>query len=155
MFHVQGLPVQHIATFHDCSFQNVVSVLGRFHTAYQRYSDVIRNMGGDEPNALYPDDSGLADAPARRSRVAKTYMPDGALARIVGPGPLTRQDALKQVWAYIRAKELQDPADKRQIRSDATLTPLFGAGAFPMHAVLGMLAKHLTVSEFTACSSNR
>ena len=40
--------------------------------------------------------------------------------------PLPRTEVTKRIWDYIRANNLQDPKDKRTIRADAKLRPVFG-----------------------------
>jgi chromatin remodeling complex protein RSC6 len=58
--------------------------------------------------------------------LAKPVKPDAALAAIVGSDALTRAALTQKVWAYVKANDLQDPADKRSIRADAKLKPIFG-----------------------------
>lgn len=52
--------------------------------------------------------------------------PDDTLAAVVGKDPLPRTEVTKRVWDYIRSNNLQDPKDKRTIRADAKLKPVFG-----------------------------
>ena len=52
--------------------------------------------------------------------------PDAALAAVVGGDPLPRTEITKRIWDYIRTNNLQDPNDKRTIRADAKLRPIFG-----------------------------
>jgi chromatin remodeling complex protein RSC6 len=52
--------------------------------------------------------------------------PSAALAAVVGQGPLPRTEITKKLWDYIKGQGLQDPQDKRQIRADAKLEPIFG-----------------------------
>lgn len=66
------------------------------------------------------------------------------LAQVVGANEMSRGDVMKKVWDYIRAHQLQDSANKRQINPDATLAKVFGGpepmDMFKMTAVLG---KHI------------
>ena len=52
--------------------------------------------------------------------------PDDKLAAVVGSEPLPRTEITKRIWDYIRNNNLQDPKDKRTIRADAKLKPIFG-----------------------------
>ena len=58
--------------------------------------------------------------------LAKPVKPDATLASIVGSEPLTRAALTKKVWDYVKKNDLQDPKDKRTIRADAKLKPVFG-----------------------------
>lgn len=48
------------------------------------------------------------------------------LSAVIGPGPLPRGQVMKKLWEYIKANNLQNPANKRNIMADAKLRPLFG-----------------------------
>ena len=56
----------------------------------------------------------------------KPMQPDEALGAIVGNEPMPRTEVTKRIWDYIRNNNLQDPKDKRTIRADAKLKPVFG-----------------------------
>lgn len=69
--------------------------------------------------------------------------PSAALAAIVGSDPLTHGEVTSRLWDYIRANELQDPNDKRQIIADEKLRAVFGRDRAHMFEVSGMIAAHL------------
>ena len=48
------------------------------------------------------------------------------LEAVVGKGPLPRGQVVKKLWEYIKSNNLQNPANKRNIKADAKLKPLFG-----------------------------
>ena len=56
----------------------------------------------------------------------KAVRPSAELAAIVGREPLPRTQITKKLWDYIKAHNLQDPQNKRQINADSTLQPIFG-----------------------------
>jgi upstream activation factor subunit UAF30 len=58
--------------------------------------------------------------------LASPVKPDKTLAAIVGSDPLTRAVLTQKVWDYIKKNDLQDPKDRRSIRADAKLKPVFG-----------------------------
>ena len=51
--------------------------------------------------------------------------PDDVLAKVVGSAPLPRTEITKKIWDYIREHNLQDPNNKRNIRADDKLKPVF------------------------------
>jgi upstream activation factor subunit UAF30 len=56
----------------------------------------------------------------------KPMQPDDALAAVIGSHPLPRTEVTKKIWEYVRKHKLQDPDDKRTIRADDKLRPVFG-----------------------------
>jgi chromatin remodeling complex protein RSC6 len=58
--------------------------------------------------------------------LAKPVKPDATLAPIVGSAALTRAELTKKIWDYVKKNDLQDPKDRRSIRADAKLKPVFG-----------------------------
>ena len=47
------------------------------------------------------------------------------LEAVVGPGPLPRGQVMKKLWEYIKANNLQNPQNKRNIMADGKLKLLF------------------------------
>ncbi|WP_448581838.1 SWIB/MDM2 domain-containing protein [Thermaurantiacus sp.] len=70
-------------------------------------------------------------------------VPSDELAAIVGKEPVARGEAVKRVWDYIKANNLQDSKDKRRINADATLKRVFGRDSCTMFEMNKYLAKHL------------
>ena len=58
--------------------------------------------------------------------LARPVKPDSTLAPVVGAEPLTRAALTQKVWEYVKKNDLQDPKDRRTIRADAKLKPVFG-----------------------------
>ena len=48
------------------------------------------------------------------------------LEEVVGKGPMSRGQVVKQIWVYIKKHDLQNPQNKRNIIADEKLLPLFG-----------------------------
>jgi len=70
--------------------------------------------------------------------------PSAELAKVVGSSPLPRTEVVKKLWDYIKAKGLQDSANKRMINADDTLRPIFGGkGQISMFELAGLVGKHL------------
>jgi len=62
---------------------------------------------------------------AANSAFMTPLTPDAALAAVIGSDPQPRTEVTKRIWDYIRQNNLQDPKDKRTIRADAKLKPIF------------------------------
>ena len=71
--------------------------------------------------------------------------PSKELAAVIGDDKVTRGEAIKKMWIYIKEENLQDPSDKRRIMPDDKLTPVFGSSEpLNMFQLSGVLAKHLS-----------
>jgi chromatin remodeling complex protein RSC6 len=70
--------------------------------------------------------------------------PSDALAPVVGSKPIPRTEVTKRLWAYIKKNKLQDAKNRRMIKSDATLKPVFGGKAqVNMFEMTKLVNKHL------------
>ncbi|WP_295952645.1 DNA topoisomerase III [Rhodoferax sp.] len=69
--------------------------------------------------------------------------PSAALAAVVGAEALPRPQVIKKLWDYIKANNLQDAANKRNINADALLAPVFGKPQINMFELTGLIGKHL------------
>lgn len=79
------------------------------------------------------------------TRTMPPYTLSGDLAEVVGTNELTRGEVTKKIWDYIKANDLQDPANKRIIRTDAKLAKVFGTKEpIDMFKMAGLLNPHLT-----------
>jgi chromatin remodeling complex protein RSC6 len=56
----------------------------------------------------------------------KPLQPSSELAAVVGSSPLPRTEVVSKVWEYIKANNLQNPANKREILADDKLRAVFG-----------------------------
>ncbi|MBX4198750.1 SWIB/MDM2 domain-containing protein [Candidatus Parcubacteria bacterium] len=48
------------------------------------------------------------------------------LEAVVGKGPMSRGQVMKQLWVYIKKHDLQNPQNKRNIIADEKMLPIFG-----------------------------
>ena len=80
---------------------------------------------------------------AAKAPRAGTLKPSPALAAVIGEGPFGRGEVMKLLWDYIKAHNLQDPNDKRTIRADDKLRPIFGADSVGMFKLAGIAGGHL------------
>ncbi len=56
----------------------------------------------------------------------KPLQPSAELAAVVGSCPLPRTEVVSKVWDYIKANNLQNPENKREILADEKLQAIFG-----------------------------
>jgi len=73
----------------------------------------------------------------------KALKPSVELAAIVGSEPLPRTEVTKRVWDYIKAHNLQNPANKRNILCDDPLKAVMGKDEVTMFEMTGLIGKHL------------
>ncbi len=67
------------------------------------------------------------------------------LAVVVGAGPMPRSEVVKALWVYIKAKNLQDPNNKRNIVADDALKAVFGGKAVVnMFEMTKLVSAHLS-----------
>lgn len=78
-----------------------------------------------------------------RGGIAKPVTPSPELAAIVGSAALPRSEIVSKMWAHIKANNLQNPANKREILADAKLKPIFGADKVTMFEMNKHISKHV------------
>ena len=66
------------------------------------------------------------------------------LENVVGKGPMTRAQVTSKVWEYIKANNLQDSKDKRQINPDDKLGAVIGKDQISMFKMTAAVSKHLS-----------
>jgi upstream activation factor subunit UAF30 len=83
---------------------------------------------------------------ARKPNAAfmKPVTPSADLAEVIGAKPVPRTEVTKKLWAYIKKNGLQDPKNRRMIKADAALKPVFGGKAtVNMFEMTKLVGKHL------------
>ena len=76
--------------------------------------------------------------------LSKPLQPSAELAGVVGANPLSRPDVVSKMWEYIKANNLQNPQNKREILADEKLEPIFGGKKVTMFEMNKHLARHLS-----------
>lgn len=67
------------------------------------------------------------------------------LAAVIGAGPMSRGEVVKQIWVYIKKNDLQNPKNKRNILADDKLKPVFGGKAeVTMFEMTKLVSAHLS-----------
>src|SRR6476619_6433934 len=95
---------------------------------------------------LQGDDMAKKAAAKRKPNAAfmKPVQPSAALSEVVGSKPIPRTEVTKKLWAYIKKNGLQDKKNKRMIKSDDALKPVFGGKAtVNMFEMTKLVSKHL------------
>jgi upstream activation factor subunit UAF30 len=69
------------------------------------------------------------------------------LAAMLGQPTLSRPQTVKQIWAYVKERDLQDPSDRRQIRCDDAMHAVFKQDKVHMFTMNKLLASHLYPAE--------
>jgi upstream activation factor subunit UAF30 len=83
---------------------------------------------------------------ARKPNAAfmKPVTPDTALSEVVGSKPIPRTEVTKKLWAYIKKNGLQDKKNKRMIKADDVLKPVFGGKSqVNMFEMTKLVSKHV------------
>jgi chromatin remodeling complex protein RSC6 len=65
------------------------------------------------------------------------------LEAVVGKGPMSRGEVVKQIWVYIKKHDLQNPQNKRNILADDKLMPIFGKKEVTMFEMTKLVSGHL------------
>jgi chromatin remodeling complex protein RSC6 len=74
----------------------------------------------------------------------KPVQPSAALSAVVGSKAIPRTEVTKKLWAYIKKNGLQDKKNKRMIKADDALKPVFGGKAtVNMFEMTKLVSKHL------------
>ena len=88
-------------------------------------------------------EAGRKAASGKPNALQQPLQPSKELAAVVGEGKLSRGEAVKKVWAYIHANNLQNPENKREIIADDKLRQVFGRDRATMVEMNKDLAQHL------------
>jgi len=74
----------------------------------------------------------------------KPMTPSPALSEVIGSKPVPRTEVTKKLWAYIKKNGLQDQKNRRMIKADESLKPVFGGKAqVNMFEMTKLVSKHL------------
>jgi chromatin remodeling complex protein RSC6 len=87
----------------------------------------------------------MAQDAKKPNGLQKAMKPSAELAAVVGAGEITRGEVVSKIWAHIKANNLQNPKNKREILADAKLKAVFGGkDAVSMFEMNKHLSKHLS-----------
>ena len=69
------------------------------------------------------------------------------LAAIVGKEEASRSDCVKQLWAYLKEHNLQDPENKQYFIPDKKMAKVFGTDRMRAFGMTKFLSAHLSPLE--------
>merc|ERR1711970_689707 len=78
------------------------------------------------------------------SGLTKPMKLSAELADIVGKKEASRADCIKQLWAYIKKNNLQDPENKQYFTPDKKMAKVFGADRIRAFGMAKFLGAHLS-----------
>jgi chromatin remodeling complex protein RSC6 len=91
------------------------------------------------------DNAGTTATKKPNAALAKPLQPSPELSAIVGSSPLPRTEVVSKVWEYIKANNLQNPENKREILADDKLQAVFGGKSkVSMFEMNKYFAQHLS-----------
>jgi len=79
----------------------------------------------------------------RKTGIQQLMKLSPSLSSLLGKQELTRADAVKSFWDYVKTNKLQDPKDGRIIHPNGDMSKVFGSGDIHLTQVMGHLSKHL------------
>ncbi|CAI9104384.1 OLC1v1003043C1 [Oldenlandia corymbosa var. corymbosa] len=107
---------------------------------------------GDDEEGEGSDDEAVkgraSKAKKRGSGFTKPCAISPQLQEVVGVPEMARTEVVKKLWEYIRAKDLQNPKDKRKIICDEALRGIFKVNTINMFQMNKALSKHIWPIEY-------
>lgn len=102
-------------------------------TATKRKAAPSKKAAGKKKSARKPNAAFMAPV-----------TPSPALSEVVGSKPIPRTEVTKKLWGYIKKNNLQDAKNRRMIKADDKLKPVFGGKAtVNMFEMTKLVNKHL------------
>ncbi|MCL7037548.1 hypothetical protein MKW94_026169 [Papaver nudicaule] len=84
-----------------------------------------------------------SSTPAAPKGILKVVPVSPALGEFLGVSEASRTDVVKKIWVHIKANNLQNPSDKRQIICDEKLKSIFdGKDKVGMLEIARLLSPH-------------
>ncbi|CAE6182959.1 unnamed protein product [Arabidopsis arenosa] len=107
----------------------------------RQQSSVMLSQGANQPpKESAPAGTKRKGGPGGLNKVCRV---SPELQVVVGEPALPRTEIVRQLWAYIRKNNLQDPSNKRKIICDDALRVVFETDCTDMFKMNKLLAKHI------------
>jgi upstream activation factor subunit UAF30 len=82
--------------------------------------------------------------------------PSAKLAEIIGTSEsVTRAEAVKRLWDYVKSHDLQNPQNRREILADDKLKQVFGKNKISMFEVGRVVNEHLSGQAQTSAQKKK
>ncbi|MBU6383458.1 MAG: type I DNA topoisomerase [Verrucomicrobia bacterium] len=125
------------SNFPDCDV--IVSTLDQLEEKYDAHHPKTAYV----KKGKFGKKKGEKGGKKKRTIAQPTYKASNDLAKIVGQKEISRPEATKKIWEYIKLHNLQDPINKRRIVPDADLAKIIGKEPIDMMKLSSFLSKHL------------
>jgi len=96
------------------------------------------------PRMVVSNDEPQMTTAKKQTAFNRALTPSAELAAVIGATPQPRTEVVKLMWEYIKANNLQNPKNKRNILADAKLKAVFGKDEVTMFEMTGLVGKHLS-----------
>jgi len=97
-----------------------------------------------KPAAKAPAKAKAAAAPSGKpNALQQPLTPSAELGAVVGTDKIARGAVVSKMWEYIKAHNLQNPENKREILADDKLKKVFGKDKVSMFEMNKHIAAHL------------
>src|SRR3989344_1087578 len=131
-------------TFFSCSnYPDCDVIVSTLDQLKEKYVDHLKTPYIKKARRGKGSKKSMTQEKKKRTMTQPTYKASKELQAVVGQGEITRPEATKKIWDYIKAKHLQDPANKRRILPDTLLAKVIGSEPIDMMKLSGFLSKHL------------
>lgn len=132
------------SNFPDCDV--IVSTLDQLEAKYDAHHPktayVKKGRFGKKGAKAAKETKGKKEK-KKRAISQPSYKCSPELEKIVGVKEISRTEATKKLWDYIKTHKLQDPINKRRIIPDAALSKVIGKESIDMMKLSSFLTKHL------------
>ncbi|CAI9286826.1 unnamed protein product [Lactuca saligna] len=102
---------------------------------------------GDDDQEEEESDAGTTEIDIKHKKKGGGFSKPCALSpqlqKFTGESEMARTEVVKKIWAYIKEKDLQNPANKRKILCDEMLHELFRVKSIDMFKMNKALSKHI------------
>ncbi|RDL40077.1 Uncharacterized protein BP5553_00056 [Venustampulla echinocandica] len=102
-----------------------------------------KKVKAEDDSDVELDSNGEVKEKVKKGGFHKQYHLSAPLADLVGEPTLSRPQVVKKIWEYIKGRDLQDPADKRQILCDEKMQLVFKQDKVHMFTMNKILGKQL------------
>ncbi|ACZ32657.1 DNA topoisomerase I [Chlamydia pneumoniae LPCoLN] len=146
--------------FYSCSEYPECSVIGNSIDAvitkysgtekipYKKKTPIKKKSSAKTTKAAKaPSKKGKAKSSVKKSSEKKTgplFLPSPDLAKMIGNEPVSRGEATKKIWDYIKEHQLQAPENKKLLVPDNNLATIIGPNPIDMFQLSKHLSQHLT-----------
>merc|ERR1711872_31735 len=104
-------------------------------TIYRRNTTMAKKAAKEESPAK---------TETKKSGITKPMKLSSDLAAVVGQKQASRAECIKQLWAYLKKNNLQDPDNKQYFTPDKKMAKIFGTEKIRGFGMAKFLSSHLT-----------